>query len=673
MKPISLSDKKKFSHSECRLRLCLLCKSKKKNLFEITDTLEQLINQYGTYDKNNEQLPKALCGSCKNKLYVNKRSPDTYPISIPEYSKFKSKMNTRANHDNSCTCELCKTVRDDSAFNFSKNSSNMIKKKPNAKYRCSECLSIIGKGKPHTCNKKQLFNNFNSLDQKQKEQFASQVIKEKLIDQSNENIDSISLTRVHGKPMSVNLSKSKKENEMMISAESISKISTNFGLSTNTTLGIAQSLRSSTRKRKLFEPNLKEKLQNFNHSLDSYFDITKCQLISKKLEKIVKTEEYIVYCKDVQQLIDDVKEVRKVDEALIKIGADSGGNFLKITLSIQSLDDELIHLNETKRQKYNDAVDLKRFKDSGVNKLFLIGLTEFSEENHHNISVLWNLLQLKDFEGKITADLKLLNIFIGLMTHSSSYPCTWCIAHKDDLKTLGILRTIGSCIDNFEAWQKRGGKKEDCKNFKCCSNIPIISSEKEKQVTELVPPPELHLMMGVVNALFNNMVKKFENLSEIWAKKCDVSREVLYGNVGFAGNASKKLLNKADVLRELCTSTNNFECMKYVKCFEAFKHVVDSCFTTELKEGYVKKIQIFKKSYLDLEINVTPKVHAVFFHVEDFCKQNDKGLGFHSEQAVESSHADFKKVWKKYKVRKSNSNYAERLFKAVCEYNSKHI
>lgn len=115
----------------------------------------------------------------------------------------------------------------------------------------------------------------------------------------------------------------------MICAESVSKISTNFGLSSNTTLGVAKSLRSALRKRKLFEPNLEKKLRNFNQSLDSYFEFKKCQLINQKSEKI---EEHVVFCKDIQQFINDIKEIRKVDDAHIKIGADSGGNFFKITI-----------------------------------------------------------------------------------------------------------------------------------------------------------------------------------------------------------------------------------------------------------------------------------------------------------------------------------------------------
>lgn len=196
-----------------------------------------------------------MCGYCRKKLY--EKSPDMYTIGMPDYSNFKLTMNTRANSEKACVCELCNIVRDQSAFNFSQESCTKINKK-NAKtkkipanYRCAECLSVIEQGKPHQCTKKQFLQILNLRDQKKKKQFASQVITEKLENQTDENKDLISLSRIHGKQMLVNLSKNKKEDAIVISAESVSILSTNFGLSSNTTLGVVRSLRTTTKKKKI--------------------------------------------------------------------------------------------------------------------------------------------------------------------------------------------------------------------------------------------------------------------------------------------------------------------------------------------------------------------------------------------------------------------------------------
>lgn len=121
-------------------------------------------------------------------------------------------------------------------------------------------------------------------------------------------------------------------------------------------------------------------------------------------------------------------------------------------------------------------------------------------------------------------------------------------------------------------------------------------------------------------------------------------------------------------MRENCSSG----CLKYVEAYTNFKNVVDSCFGLTLKENYEENIIKFKKSYVDLKIPITPKVHAVFFHVKDFCKKYNCGLGFYCEQAVESVHFDFQSTWSKYKVPKNHTEYDSRLLKATCEYNSYH-
>ena len=51
----------------------------------------------------------------------------------------------------------------------------------------------------------------------------------------------------------------------------------------------------------------------------------------------------------------------------------------------------------------------------------------------------------------------------------------------------------------------------------------------------------------------------------------------------------------------------------------------------------------FKESYLDLQILVTPKVHAVLFHMPEFCRRRGTGLGIFYEQASESAYNQFKK------------------------------
>lgn len=140
---------------------------------------------------------------------------------------------------------------------------------------------------------------------------------------------------------------------------------------------------------------------------------------------------------------------------------------------------------------------------------------------------------------------------------------------------------------------------------------------------------------------------------------------------GFNGNGCKKLLQNVDILRSIFS----LGCLKFVQTLSDFQLVVNACFGNTLDPQYISYISKFKQSYLDLGlgVNVTPKVHSVFFHVEEFCSQKQEALGFYCEQSIKSAHFEFSKFWNKYKVNQNHPQYSHHLLKAVCEFNSLHV
>lgn len=81
------------------------------------------------------------------------------------------------------------------------------------------------------------------------------------------------------------------------------------------------------------------------------------------------------------------------------------------------------------------------FKDSGVKKLFVLAIAKCAQENYENVCENWRMLEINKYLGTIATDLKLANILVGIMSHSSSYPCCWCLCGKNDLKNGGPHRT----------------------------------------------------------------------------------------------------------------------------------------------------------------------------------------------------------------------------------------
>lgn len=252
---------------------------------------------------------------------------------------------------------------------------------------------------------------------------------------------------------------------------------------------------------------------------------------------------------------------------------------------------------------------------------------------------------------------------------SSLHPCTWCFAKKDELHERAALRTIGNIKNNFANWRDAGAKKSAAKNFMNCIQPPAIGNVDDTRIIDIVTPPELHLMLGAVDTLYNHMFAKFEDQILVWTKQCNVTREVTRGGSGFNGNSCKMLLTKLDSLRAMCP----IGCLPYIKALDDFRLVVKSCFGEVLDPNFSNHIENFQESYMDLGISITPKIHAIFYHVKDFCTEQQTSLGFFSEQAMESVHFDFKRVWAKYELKLHHSDYPRQLLRAVCEYNGLHL
>ena len=73
----------------------------------------------------------------------------------------------------------------------------------------------------------------------------------------------------------------------------------------------------------------------------------------------------------------------------------------------------------------------------------------------------------------------------------------------------------------------------------------------ENAAKHLIPLPELHLLIGIVNLLYEHMLFKFRRESEDWVKERYVSGKVNYSKPLFNANFSRKLLKNVDVLKRI--------------------------------------------------------------------------------------------------------------------------
>ena len=225
--------------------------------------------------------------------------------------------------------------------------------------------------------------------------------------------------------------------------------------------------------------------------------------------------------------------------------------------------------------------------------------------------------------------------------------------------------------------QLQTGRTQPAADYDNCVNPPLLPGADEELVIDLLPPMELHLLLGVANRLVQHLEEKLrgtghQQLLDTWLSKLGLSRPAYHGGQ-FEGNGCRRLLRGADQLRTLAEQAGIFSIIPVLAALKSIHEVVSSCFGATVADDMEKKIDDFRQTYLDLEIPVTTKVHTIFVHVAPFCRARGEGLGVVSEQAAESAHSDFLKTWRRYKVAPASPDYLPQMLRAVQAYNCRHI
>ena len=165
-----------------------------------------------------------------------------------------------------------------------------------------------------------------------------------------------------------------------------------------------------------------------------------------------------------------------------------------------------------------------------------------------------------------------------------------------------------------QAKGKVNAKKVQPKEYGNVIHPSIIDiDDMNTPVIHKVPPPELHLLLGPKNHLYNELRKVWSG-AEGWIQSFHVKKMDYHGGY-FEGNDCRKILKKVDTLEERCPD----ELQGFSNTFRLFDNVVKACYGSELEKNYREIINEFTTAYLSLNISVTSKVHAVMFHIDEFC------------------------------------------------------
>ena len=173
-----------LSHDACIAKLCLIC-LRKQNLRNISASLLSTIKTSIFPDYNPSLHPNGICSTCRLKVSKIGSSGDSgrEELTFPDFaSLISSSPITRSSP--SCDCFCCKVGRMDALeyarYLRDRNGKASDSQDPSKMTLCKSCLSEIGRGKPHHCNRTSKLNNIadilNSCDEKMKEQVCSMLL-----------------------------------------------------------------------------------------------------------------------------------------------------------------------------------------------------------------------------------------------------------------------------------------------------------------------------------------------------------------------------------------------------------------------------------------------------------------------------------------------------------------
>ena len=178
------------------------------------------------------------------------------------------------------------------------------------------------------------------------------------------------MSQLHGKPLSISVKPNKKlKTNDVLPAKDIIQLQVDCNFSDREMLGIAKAIRKGFNNRKIIEDKFKDKLVGNSHILDNYFECREFNFLHIKKNITTEIKETAIICKNLGEFINFVLEKRNVYDYHLKFGIDGGGGFLKICLSIQSKNFEDVDIS------YKNSKNVKKFKDSGVKKVFIIGIS----------------------------------------------------------------------------------------------------------------------------------------------------------------------------------------------------------------------------------------------------------------------------------------------------------
>lgn len=674
-----------LSHDEARKKICCCCGSKKKKMLLITSCTEDLVRKFAhpQYDSSVLSYPVGLCSWCRVGLF--KLNKDEVFIGSSQWEEFNLE-DLNVPRGQPCDCGMCRTVKfnpigssapkkvlDATKKVFALEDEQNASVTPNQKAKrkiCAHCLQTTGKGIPHNCSPgARKFNLVGIIEEElppAQEQVVSAGIKTIMAMKQVRQGEKLSMKNLKGgNNLTVRVGAATPSlSSAPLSSNFIGQIQKKLDLSSRKTELLCKALRDEHVK---VEKNTRESLIHKGRELEDFYDLKTVPMEVAEKTKLTLVEKDVVFLKNLPSFVQHIMEVRRLEpeKTIVRTQIDGGGGSVKVTASI--FQPTLLSYDNTDR---SNGVTGERY--SGVNKLLVLAHVDNIQERYENIRTLVELVKLNQLKTFIAADLKLINVLLGISSHSGKFSCAWC--ESECTLSSGKLRTFGNIQQHYQDFVDAGANLKNMMAFKNVIHSCLLEYDDEQLVLDVIPPPELHLLMGVVNKILDLVIKVWPEVLD-WCRSKGITRHGYQGG-GLDGNNSKKLLDKLDELSAIIP----IHLLPIVSTLKDFKEIVAGCFGDYLCPLIVSKIESFSKSYVNLRefsadvlnerLTVSWKVHVVVVHLPQFLKKKKVGMARFAEQTGEAAHAKMKGTLKRFCVCEDNPRHGMQMKKAIVNFSS---
>ena len=206
-----------------------------------------------------------------------------------------------------------------------------------------------------------------------------------------------------------------------------------------------------------------------------------------------------------------------------------------------------------KRRKLKEGLNGTK-NDDGINRCLLVLITPGNKESHELATHYLRGMGFVPGEWLVCCDLKVINIFVGMMAHSCRFPCFICVWRQGSEDDEAPLRTFEGMQAARDAWVEAGSDPLALKFFQCCRDVAVEIFPRQGFTKHYIALSSVHILLGIVNGLSSGAEIAFPGFSDFLAKLH--IRKSAYHGQAFEGRECHKILN-VGLLREMVSEANH--------------------------------------------------------------------------------------------------------------------